>query len=72
MTSVDPKLTRRLKISGGLISSGLVVEALTVEWSHPTAFLAFLMVGGTLVGLGVLLYLFAIASAGGSAGSPES
>lgn len=68
MSSVDPKLTRRLKLSGGLIASGLVVEALTVEWTHPTAFLAFLMVGGTLVALGVVLYLFAIASSGGTAG----
>jgi len=68
MTAVDPKLQRRLKLSGGLIGSGLIVEALTMEWSHPTAFLAFLGVGGTLVALGVVLYLLTIASSGETAG----
>jgi hypothetical protein len=69
MTSIDPKLTRRLKLSGSLIGSGLAVEALTMVWSHPTAFLAFLFVGGTLVALGSLLYLLTIASAGRAAES---
>jgi len=58
-----PKLTRRLKLSGLLVSLGLAVEAATMAWAHPTAFLAFLLVGGTMVGLGVLLYLYATASA---------
>lgn len=57
------KLTRRLKLSGLLVGLGLAVEALTMGWSHPTAFLAFLLLGGTMVGLGALLYLYAIASA---------
>jgi hypothetical protein len=63
MTSADPKLTRRLKLSGSLIGAGLAVEALTMAWSHPTAFLVFVFLGGTLVALGSLLYLFTIASA---------
>jgi hypothetical protein len=67
MSAIDPKLKRRLKLSGSLIGSGLVVEALTMAWSHPTAFLAFLFVGGALVALGSLIYLFTIASAGGAA-----
>jgi hypothetical protein len=62
VTVADPKLTRRLRLSGLLVGLGLAVEALTMAWSHPTAFLAFLLVGGTLVGLGVLLYLYAIVS----------
>ena len=62
MTIANPKLTRRLQLSGLLVGLGLAVEALTMAWSHPTAFLAFLLVGGTLVGLGVLLYLYAIVS----------
>lgn len=57
------KLTRRLKLSGILVGLGLAVEALTMAWSHPTAFLVFLLLGGTMVGLGVLLYLYSIASA---------
>jgi hypothetical protein len=62
VTVANPKLTRRLKLSGLLVGLGLAVEALTMAWSHPTAFLAFLLVGGTLVGLGVLQYLYAIVS----------
>jgi hypothetical protein len=62
VTVADPKLTRRLRLSGLLVGLGLAVEALTMAWSHPTAFLAFLLVGGTLVGVGVLLYLFSIAT----------
>lgn len=63
MTETFPKLERRLKISGLLVGLGLAVEALTMAWSHPTAFLVFLLLGGTMVGLGVLLYLYSIASA---------
>lgn len=63
MTETSPKLERRLRISGLLVGLGLAVEALTMAWSHPTAFLVFLLLGGTMVGLGVLLYLYAIASA---------
>ena len=62
MTGASPRLTRRLQLSGLLVGLGLAVEALTMAWSHPTAFLAFLLVGGTLVGLGVLVYLYAIVS----------
>jgi F0F1-type ATP synthase assembly protein I len=63
VTETSPKLERRLRISGLLVGLGLAVEALTMAWSHPTAFLVFLLLGGTMVGLGVLLYLYAIASA---------
>jgi len=69
MTAVDPKLEGRLKLSGGLIGSGLAIEALSMAWAHPTAFLAFLFGGGTLVVMGVLLYLLTIASAGAVAES---
>jgi hypothetical protein len=62
VTVANPRLTRRLQLSGLLVGLGLAIEALTMAWSHPTAFLAFLLVGGTLVGLGVLLYLYAIVS----------
>jgi hypothetical protein len=55
-------LSRRLRLSGLLVSLGLIIEVITMLWSHPTAFLAFLFLGGSLVAAGVLLYLFAIAS----------
>ena len=62
MTITQPKLIRRLQLSGLLVALGLAVEGVTLLWSHPTAFLVFLLLGGSLVGAGVLLYLFAIAT----------
>ncbi len=63
MTVAAPApLMRRLRLSGLLVALGLIVEAITLFWSHPTAFLVFLGLGGLLVGAGVLLYLFTIAT----------
>jgi hypothetical protein len=64
-------LARRLRISGLLVALGLIVEAITMLWSHPTAFLVFLLVGGSLVAAGVLLYLFSIATLPASPASTE-
>jgi hypothetical protein len=55
-------LHRRLKLSSMLISAGLLVEVVTLFWSHPLTFIAFLLLGGTLVGLGVVLYLYSLAT----------
>lgn len=60
MTAVHPILSRRLKLAGILVVLGLLVEAATMFWPHPTAFLVFLGLGGLLVAAGVLLYLIAI------------
>lgn len=62
LNGADPRLTRRLQLSGLLVSLGLLIEAATLFWSHPTAFLVFIGLGGLLVGAGVLLYLYAIVS----------
>jgi hypothetical protein len=60
--AVPPPLLRRLRLSGLLVALGLIIEAVTLLWSHPTAFLAFLFLGGLPVAAGVLLYLFSIAT----------
>lgn len=62
MTGADPRLARRLKVAGLLVGLGLLIEAATLFWSHPTAFLAFLLLGGVLVAAGVVLYLWMIAT----------
>jgi predicted membrane channel-forming protein YqfA (hemolysin III family) len=62
MTGADPRLARRLKLAGLLVGLGLLIEAATLFWRHPTAFLAFLFLGGLLVGAGVVVYLFTIAT----------
>ena len=55
-------LERRLQFSGILLILGLLVEALCLFWTRPIAFVLFLGVGGLLLGLGVLLFLFALVS----------
>ena len=55
-------LSRRLKLAGILVALGLLVEAVTMFWPHPTAFLVFLFLGALLVAAGVLLYLLTIAT----------
>lgn len=58
----DPR--RSLQIAGVLIAIGLLAEAVTLFFSHPMAFMGFIFLGGSLVGLGVLLYLWTIVSTG--------
>jgi predicted membrane channel-forming protein YqfA (hemolysin III family) len=62
MTEAAPRLVRRLRLAGLLVSLGLLIEAATLFWQHPTAFLAFLFLGGSLVAVGVILYLLSIAT----------
>ena len=60
--SRDATLVRRLRIAGGLIAGGLLVELFTLYWWSPASFLVFAGVGGALAGLGVLAYLLTIVS----------
>lgn len=61
--SVDP-LERRLQAAGVLIILGLLVEAISLPGIRPVAFLAFVGVGGLLLGAGVLLYLYSLVHVG--------
>jgi len=56
------RLEQRLRVAGILILVGLLVELITLKWSHPTAFLFFLMLGGSLMGMGILFYLYSLVS----------
>jgi hypothetical protein len=49
---------RRIRWSGILVVVGLTVQMLTLLWTHPFAFVCFLLVGCPLVGAGMLLYLY--------------
>jgi hypothetical protein len=51
-------MEQRLRFAGSLILAGLVIEAATLGWAHPTAFLIFLFAGGLLIlaGSGAFLY----------------
>lgn len=59
--NVKPKkFNRALQVSGSLIILGLLIELVTLRWSHPTSFLVFIAVGGSMMGLGMVLYLLAL------------
>jgi predicted membrane channel-forming protein YqfA (hemolysin III family) len=53
-------MEKRLRISATLVVAGLLVELITLFWSHPTTFLVFLFLGGSLIVLGVLVYLLSL------------
>ena len=62
MNSRPTKIERRIQAAGILLIAGLLVELVTLHWSHPTAFLFFLLLGGALMALGIIIYLFSLVS----------
>ena len=58
------KLEKRLRLSGLLVVVGLLVELGSLHWAHPTAFLFFLLLGGTMMGLGMVVYLYSLVARG--------
>lgn len=65
------RLEKRLRRSGILIIAGLVIELVSLKWSHPTAFLVFLLAGGLLLFVGILMYLLTLVAASRPAGQEE-
>ena len=63
MAENTSRLQQRLKIAAYLLIAGLIVEAVTLYWSSPLSFMLFIGLGGTLVGLGIIVYLIAIVAA---------
>jgi hypothetical protein len=55
-------MVRRLRISGFLVIAGLLVEALCLVWSRPIAFVVLVCIGGLLIGMGVLFFLYSLVS----------
>lgn len=60
-------LERRLRIAGTFVILGLLVELISLLWSHPLAFILFIAAGGLLVAAGILVYLYSLVSGGESA-----
>ena len=63
MDENPPRLQQRLKVAAFLLIGGLLIEAVTLYWFSPLSFMLFIGLGGTLVGLGVIVYLAAIVAA---------
>ena len=53
---------RKLQISGVILIVGLLVESLCLLSGSPIGFILFVGVGGLLIALGILYYLFSLAS----------
>ena len=60
MSESTPTLHRALVQAGVVIALGLAVQMATLPWVRPSAFLIFLGLGGGLVVLGVVRYLWAL------------
>lgn len=65
MSTQTTKIEKRIRLSGILLICGLLVELVTLHWSHPTAFLFFLMLGGFLMAAGVVVFLLSLVTAEG-------
>lgn len=55
-------ITRRVRISGILLILGLAIEAISLVWGKPLAFLLFIGIGGLFTLAGILVYLYALIS----------
>jgi hypothetical protein len=60
MENQNNPLYGRLRLSGWFIILGLVVQALSLLWNHPLSFIAFVAAGGTLLAIGIILYLLTL------------
>ena len=60
MTENADRLQQKLKIAAYLLMAGLIIEAITLYWTSALSFMLFIGLGGTLVGLGIIIYLVAI------------
>lgn len=58
------KLEKRLRFAGVFVILGLLVELISLHWAHPTAFLLFMFLGGVLMFVGIVFYLFSLVKSG--------
>jgi hypothetical protein len=60
MKQNESRLHGKLKVAGYLLLAGLAVEGITLNWSHPTSFLLFIILGGVLILAGIAVYLIEV------------
>ena len=60
MQNPSNSIHARLRRAGTFIIAGLGVEGLSLLWNHPLSFIAFISIGGVLLVIGILLYLFTL------------
>jgi hypothetical protein len=60
MIRIPVTIEASIRLSSALVLAGLLVEAFSLIWSHPTAFIVFAVIGGGLMTLGILVYLLSL------------
>ena len=55
-----PLIEKKIRWSGLLIVLGLVIQTGTLLFTHPLAFMSFLLIGCPLVAAGILLFLYSL------------
>lgn len=55
-------ISKRLRFAGLCIIPGLLVQGMSLLWNHPLSFLAFLGLGGSLLAIGIGVYLWSLVS----------
>ncbi|HZR63846.1 MAG TPA: hypothetical protein VFA85_01800 [Terriglobales bacterium] len=60
MNRRDAAMQKVLRVSSALIIVGLLAEVASLLWFHPLAFVLFVFIGASLLGLGMLLYLLSL------------
>jgi hypothetical protein len=53
-------IEKRLRIAGGLLMIGLLIEAVCLLWARPIAFVVFVVVGGLFLFAGLVVYLLSL------------
>jgi len=53
-------LQRRLQFAGSFLILALLIEAFTVLWTRPVAFVIFVGLSGVLFAGGIILYLYSL------------
>ena len=56
------RIESRIRVSGILVMIGLMIELVTLNWAHPTAFIFFLVIGGGFIASGIAVYLVSLVS----------
>jgi len=60
MSAGESKFSNSFRLSGVLLIIGLCIEAISLQWVHPIAFLAFFVIGGAFLGAGIFLFLYSL------------
>lgn len=60
MKRIGRGMQKFLRVSSALIILGLIAEVASLLWFHPLGFVVFVFLAATLVGIGILVYLFSL------------